>query len=483
MWKSLKTIRCLLCLFILAASGCSLISLKKLDIACSPSEKDELVPAGERLWVRFPFLPDTAAAEKLFTVQGGPSLISFDYEWAEETLYLKPVPELMPGVRYVFSYEGIVASRGRKGLNVSISGEIPFFYGSSIGPPSLIKFSPDGDADTEEPLIMRFDRAMDPESIAASFSISPLTEYSFSLSESDTVLSIRPENGWVPKTFYTWELGKGALDAKGVPIQRDIKGSFRVQKDISKPKLIQWGPVRLIGSDYYPQPGFYEGDDLLLQFSEPVDRGALESAFSIDPDIGGDLIHSDRGVYIFRPEKPFAMGQTYYVTVGKELTDREGNFITDDIRFNFTTSVPVQEVREIRCIGSLLVTLQDDVFNTDQSSIITFNGPGPSYTQIIEIDFAEPYGEGERDRITNSISLYAYFPDSVISPYLEQAVWIGGGSTVRLLYSGFYKSSPPGSPEKKIYKLAVAGGEGNSRNGNGSYLKEDVVVFLEAERE
>lgn len=462
--------------------GCGLISLETLTVSTVPAESGEIVGRGVPLQAEFSIVPDRRKTETLLKITGGPEELECDFLWEGPRVYITPVPEPEPGVPYVLACAGRFSAAD--GRSFQVQKEVSFFYHSDEAPPKLLETIPaDGeDWNRESPLSFRFNEQMDRESFNTSFFLTPAGEYFVEADGSGTILRVFPETAWSPRTHYSWELSEGCSGISGVPLQCGCSGSFRVQADTLPPVLTGWGPVRLIGNVYMPQPGFGKEDSLRLLFSEPVDMETLERAFTLEPDIRGLWTDTGPGAYVFTPSRPFAMEETCVMTLTRELADPAGNYLKEEIIRFFTADIPVQEITEIRCTGRETVTIPTGDTHTAGPAVITFAGPGPEYTQLIEIDFSRPYGEQFQPVMSGAVSVRGFFPDTVANPVPEQAVWTQGGHTLRLLYSGFVKSPAPGDLEKKYYRLTIPGGAEISSNEAGSYLLRDTAVLLEAER-
>jgi hypothetical protein len=481
MWKLLSKTGCgvLLSLFF---AGCGLISLETLTVSTIPAESGEIIGRGIPLQAEFSIAPDRIKTEPLLRVTGGPEELQCDFRWEGSRVYITPVPEPEPGVPYVLTCAGRFSAAD--GRSFQVQKEVSFFYHSDEAPPKLLETVPadGGDWDRESPLSFRFDKKIDSESFSTSFFLTPGAEYVVEADASGTVLRVFPETSWSARAYYSWELSEACSGSSGVPLQCGYSGSFRVQADTIPPALTGWDPVRLIGSVYMPQPGFGKDDSLRLLFSEPVDMETLERAFTLEPDIRGAWTDTGSGAYVFTPSRPFTMEETLVMTLTRELADSAGNYLEEEIIRFFTADIPVQEIIEIRCTGRETVTIPAGGTHTVGPAVITFAGPGPEYTQLIEIDFSRPYGVQFQPVVSGAVSVRGFFPDTVANPVPEQAVWTQGGHTLRLLYSGFMSSPAPGDIELKYYKLTVPGGAEISSNGEGSCLRHDTEVLLEAER-
>ncbi len=463
--------------------SCKIISFNELSITTFPGEYGEIIEEGEIPWVRFSMPPNKKAVEDMVIISSGDGTIDLSTRWEDDTLYLSPVSAFVPGVRYFLSCKGpFLTADGR---TYTVSKELPFFYHSSQTPPRMTSCFPENGADwdTTTPLVFEFDRSMENVDFTTSFSITPAVQCHYEFSDSNARVTVRPVSNWQQRTLYTWEISERLSDTSGVPLQKRYTGCFRVQSDQAAPVLVDWGPVQLIGPLYLPQTGFGGEDELMLQFSEEIDLPSLEEALSVEPGSGGNLEKIGPATYVYTPFSPFSMNETYRLHIRSGLCDLSGNYLQEEINHFFTTEIPVQTVTSIRCIGNTTITVPSERFNAPDATEITFTGPGPDYTQIVEIDFAEPYEENCFGRMADAVSLIGYFPESVSHPVLEQVVWLPDGKTLRLLYGGLQKSPPAGNPEIFLYKLTVPGGKEIAETASGSYVFEDLSVYLQAERE
>lgn len=75
-------------------------------------------------------------------------------------------------------------------------------------------------------------------------------------------------------------------------------------------------------------------------FSESMDKGSVEGAFSIDPNISRIFTWGgDKKTLIFTPDNIFDAQTTYTVTISKEAKDSAGNTRGSDYVWSFTTGI------------------------------------------------------------------------------------------------------------------------------------------------
>jgi hypothetical protein len=472
---------------VLCIAGCGFISLEELVIVTFPGERNTEIEEGDELWISFSIPPVREKSEPLFTVQRDGAPVLGDYRWEEgtnggvlSTLYFQPAPALAPGVRYTLRFEGTVKTEDNRSFEKNIA--VPFFVGSEQTPARLLLADPaDGEtAAAGSPLRLRFSRPVDPDTFRKHFSVSPNPEGGYALSwngAADTA-EVRPARQWEPMTSYRWTVSSELRDAAGVPIAGEYAGSFIVQEDTTPPRLLGLTPAVLVDGIFYDQDDFGLTDPVRLTFSETLDLPTLQSGFSISPEVPGRIESLGGGEYVFFPETPYTPAEEHLISLSADIEDLNGNRMGTKIFRTFTPIVPPQSVLSIDSSGL--------------SSAITEFGRvhpepavpgGPDNLLDFIITFARPYGPRFRPAVTESITCFAVFPPGgPVNPILETVSWDPGGSVLVLTYLGFERSAADG-PGRNQYKLAIPGGAETSINQDGSYLKDDVWIIVEAEKQ
>ncbi|MEL6270322.1 MAG: Ig-like domain-containing protein, partial [Chloroflexota bacterium] len=80
-------------------------------------------------------------------------------------------------------------------------------------------------------------------------------------------------------------------------------------------------------------------DDILIEFTEAMDRDTVTDTIRIEPDVIGDFRWSGDTV-IFRPDEPLLPGDDYTVIVEPGAISRSGRVIQDEFRFSFRVRQP-----------------------------------------------------------------------------------------------------------------------------------------------
>jgi hypothetical protein len=471
-------------LSLLALAGCrNVISLEELEVNTYPADRNQVIPKGEKLWVEFSIDPKRETAERNLTVDSMLATVEGDRRWSGNRLTFHPVPDLPSGVRHVLRYSGTVEAEDGRVFSANV--EVPFYVDSTGGPPALLSASPaDGaDAAVDTPLVLAFSQGMDARSFDEEFSLSPATAFDTSWNVGGDTVTITPEDRWETLTLYSWSVTEETTGSQGVPLQQPYSGSFVVQLDATAPQLVAFGPAELSGDTYLDRPSFQQLEAVKLKFSEDVTLESLQEAFSISPSVDGNLQRvldeGDGVVFLFLPEEPYVMNQSYFVRLSTDLRDLSGNaMLTEEVR-TFTPTITAQQVEQVVSTwsgGTQTVT----VFGDPTPVLIGFNVTGDDFTNTLQISFSQSYDEPYRTKIAKGVSVRAFFPGpSILSdPSLERISWNAASNILTLYLLGFKK---PVAPEQYLYKLTIPAGLEASGNQDGSFLEEEVWVIFEAE--
>ena len=112
---------------------------------------------------------------------------------------------------------------------------------------------------------LAFDRPMDQESVATALAVSPAIP--ISLEWEENLLSIQPDEPFVPGNRYLFTLDERATDVAGIPLANKEEWSYR-QADV------------LAGANSDAQSGIVE-----IEFSYPMERGSVQRSLVIEPEI------------------------------------------------------------------------------------------------------------------------------------------------------------------------------------------------------
>jgi alpha-tubulin suppressor-like RCC1 family protein/photosystem II stability/assembly factor-like uncharacterized protein len=197
-------------------------------------------------------------------------------------------------------------------------------------PPTVTNNTPTGtDVPVNTPIIVTFSEPMNQASVEEAFGINPGISGTFSWTGNEMTYTL--SENYAYSTLYSVTVAATASDLAGNPITEAFLWDFttEVEPDTTPPAVTNHSP---------------EGTDvevnvpISVTFSEPMNQLSAEGAFSIDPNVPGNLSWSGNEM-IFTPSGNYTYSTTYTVTISTAAKDLAGNYMTLPHSWGFTTTV------------------------------------------------------------------------------------------------------------------------------------------------
>ena len=451
--------------------SCSLIDLDPDEVCTlNPSEDYQVLASDEDITLEFRDKPNRYTVEQIITISSADRKQDCHFLWQDDDrLIVNPVKELIPGIRYEISVDGYFESRNGRSLEADIRR--PFYYLSEdYTPLKLLSMAPDegGTISDGESLVLEFNRAPDEAALIKDLSLSPETAYTCSLNE--MTLTITPDEKWTNLTDYTLKLSSELHDAEAVPLDPEVERTFRVCTDTDPPEVTVCGAADNDRSAGFPYKSFEADllrytDAVRISFSEDMDRDSVENAFSLTPNLSGDLYWDSDNSLIFVPETGWVMNTEYTLRIAKDAENPAGLGLEEDYESVFLPDIEPLDLESLECLDNSLV------LNSYSSSVpvdLPENGPSP-YQLTFRFIFSRPFvTDREKQDVQNSISLYETF-SSDGSPRQSQCTW-GSSYALTIIYTGFNSAAD----REHYYLLEIKGSEEGIRNDEGSFIPETV---------
>ncbi|HOV63428.1 MAG TPA: Ig-like domain-containing protein [Spirochaetia bacterium] len=471
--------QCIMVLAVLLAGSCRLIDPSgPVVVRTSPSSDNQILKEGEGIWIEFPDDIERDTAEDLISVQSSTENLLGRVEWDGYRARFIPDEPLTPGRRYIFSCIGEVSfSSGKKG-NLQIA--IPFF--SLLGrtePFSVQAVSPERGCSImpDTPVKLSFSAPLDPASIVSGIEWYPGVSCSPSLDDSGRIVTLLPEDGWENFSVLTIRVTEKLLRSDGVPFPRveSIAYSVSTAHDAVavsrvRPALKSWELGFPSLSDEMSE--LKSTDALRISFTTAMDREETYDAANISPSLPGKFIWEGESELIFVPDGNFAVGTEYLLEVKSTACSASGRTMDSDYSLRFFSYTPFLELLT-------LDGLQEDGFPLsppfDQSNPVPISvGESPHVYSFI-LNFSSSFThDAEKLKATQCIELTPLFPAGASFPSLRGTSW----PTDRILLLTYENLRKPETGEESYYLLQFHGGPAGISTSEGSYLKEDIGLFL-----
>jgi hypothetical protein len=467
---------------VLLGSCKNFINLEPIGFSTYPGgDNTVLETETTALSVRFDTAMDHLETQKALSAGSAGGAFRGDMFWRGDTLYFQPLEPWLPGVRYSLSLEGtIYALDGREDR---VSKHVPFYAVTREAAPYGIGFSPEEGASvgvgSAEGAFVRivFSRPMDRQSTADAFSLEGVSEKELRWFEDDTVMEAHPKNSLAPWTVYRWTLSDKARSRGGVPLGKGMNGSFVTDADRVLPRvtevypLIRGGPESgswWIKTGAAPENGLGHDQALGIEFNKPMDESVLRS-LRFDPPLPGRTELWTPSVVVFIPDRDPEPERIYTLYVSKDTKDAGGLAMAAEFSFSFTVDIPYLRVISLDSGRGNVSPVQNGSYPAE--AIL------PEGILTLALGFSHILEGPAQSAAVLSLRLEPYFPGTLAPVSLRSVRW-WSGDTLIIQWEGIEPGLPP---ERHYYRLVLPGGRSGISDGKGSYLKEDLIFFIEGE--
>jgi hypothetical protein len=416
-------------------------------------------------------------AEGILQVSSDSGVVSGDRFWNDNDLYFVPTAGWTAGIRYNLSLSGTI--RAVDGRELRIEHFVSFYAVNKNEPPFLEWYSPsDGESTGTGGVCFEFhfSRSMNRLSVESALTIDGVGNKTFEWSDNDKELKVSPDGKLSALTFYKWNLKESAKSTDGVPLAKTYSSFFITDLDKKIPQVSDIYPVMITNGQWFPkgtniETGLRAGEGIAVVFNKPMSENALRS-LRFEPALSGriEFLSEKSIVYIFtrnpEPEK------TYTLIVSGDTADSSGLKIGDDYKINFIPDIPYLSIQSFSAED---IPLEIDSYSSSSVLIV----PVKSVTGVIliKIRFSLPLSNEEKQNIALKINLGLFFPKSVPSgaPSLKSIMWTDDDYLLMQ-----WERLAAGGEDQHFYKFLIPGGKGGITMADGTYMKEDFIVYLEA---
>lgn len=482
----------ILAVSIAALAGCRLIDLRPIRISTVPGSAWAILPeADSHIMVCFDTEMEKPAAENALQIFSPMGMAEGEYSWAGNSLHFVPSIPWMPGLRYALKLSGtVVAVDGRE---LTLSRDIPFYAVSRSALPYVRSFfPPDGlsvGVSPDSVLELDFSLPMDRRAAENAIKLEVPGSKFFEWHDDDRKLRVSSDRPLDPWVIYRWSVSDTALSREGAPLAKEVSGRFISDLDrefISVARLVPLLPpagipgpesaLELWGGWFPAGPGLEQGpghgQGIGVEFSKAFDNESLSRAFSFTPALPGrvEILSPTSAVYV--PAKDPEPETVYRMRISGSLKDSGGLKMGEDYSTSFRTDLPYLRVSSVSSPDT------KEPFDSAGGGVFTVPVNSGGRIRII-LHFSLMFDSEDpsaREESVFKISFRPFFPISLLPVSLRTALWISSDQLF-LEWEGAEAGLPS---EPHYYRLNIPGGSAGVQNGMGSYLKEDLVLYLEA---
>ena len=187
-----------------------------------------------------------------------------------------------------------------------------------------------------------FSKVMDKTSVQNAISFSPSAECSFTWSNNDMTVTVRPAMPLLSRTNYTVTISSSAKDIGGIELEEPITRNFKtLPADEERPVIIAHYPL-------YNPPNifrnFHPQGTINIAFNKLMDTASLQNAILLkrgsvnrERALWFDTI-DEKTIVTLKPSEPMDINASYVVQITTDAKDTEGNSIRAAYNLAFFTA-------------------------------------------------------------------------------------------------------------------------------------------------
>jgi len=465
----------LLCVITLAS--CSFINLKPIGISTEPKKNNAVLPDYfSPVIIKFDTEMKKRDTEGILQISSNLGVINGDKKWSGNNLYFTPESGWTAGIRYNLNLSGTI--RSADGREERIEQNIFFYAINKKKPPLLERHSPlNGESVGTKDIVyeFHFTESMNRFSVESAATLDGIGNKTFEWSDNDKTLKIKADKALSPWIYYRWNLKDSAKSVDGVPLAKAYSGYFITDLDHTLPEVTGIYPVLFSDGSWYPtgaeiETGLDTGQGIAVSFNKPMDENVLRS-LRFEPSLAGrsEYLSEKSIVYIF--SKDPEPETTYTLIISGDTKDSEGLKIGSDVRINFSVNIPYLNIL------SLSVNNETDLENISKTNNVIPITVSPIKGELsVSIRFSLLFNTEEKQNTPQKIILSPFFPRLLSPVALQYVNWISD-DRLSLKWEGLAGGD---NEISHYYKITIPGGKNGIVSENGFYLKEDIVLYLEA---
>ena len=452
------------------------VDLRPIGIEIEPDKTDSLLTdLYSPVIIKFDTEMQKDEVEGIMQINSDIGSVRGDKHWEENNFYFVPVQGWTAGTRYTLSLLGTFRSVDKREMR--IDRFISFYAINKNSPPLLERHAPaNGSSIGTNNVVFEFhfSRSMEKHTVESALTLEGIGNKTFEWLNDDKTLKITPDKSLSPWIMYKWNLKDSAKSIDGVPLPKTYSGYFTTDLDQTLPKVTSVYPVIFADGCWYPtgtnlESGLCSGQGIAVSFNKPMGENILRS-LRFEPSLTGrvEMLSDKSIVYIFTknpdPET------TYTLIVSGDTKDGIGLKIGSDYRLNFNVDIPYLSVLSITSTNGQ--SMENFSPTNNVFPVHVAQGTG----QItLSIHFSLIFSLEEKQNTPQKISLLFFFPKFIQPIALRSIQW---ASDDRLFMQ--WEGLTVGDDIPHYYKLTIPGGKNGIVSDSGFFMKEDLVIYLEA---
>ena len=455
--------------------SCEFIDLRQIGLSIEPDKTDSVLPEiYSPVIIKFDTEMKKRETEGILQINSNLGITSGDKFWIGNTLYFVPEAGWTAGICYKLNFCGTIYSTD--GRETRIEKYLSFYAINKNNQPSLESYAPLNGASVgtnKFTFELHFSKPMDRHSVESALTIDGIGNKTYEWSD-NKILIIKTDKNLSPWVYYRWNLKDSAKSDDGVPLIKTYSGYFITDLDQILPEITNIYPVLFSSGSWYPtgadiETGLGSGQGIAVAFNKPMEENVLRS-LRFEPSLSGraEYLSEKSIVYIFTKDPEPEVN--YTLIISGDTKDCEGLKIGSEFRITFSVDIPY--------LNLLSFSVNDITIEnfSDSNIIIPVKITQGTEELLINIKFSLPFNIKEKQNSPQKIILMSIFPRTLSPVALQYIKWISDDCLL-LRWEGMTNGK---NDIPNYYKIIIPGGKNGIVLENGSYLKEDIVLYLEA---
>ncbi len=310
-------------------------------------------------------------------------------------------------------------------------------------------------AGLRQTMTITFTAPMDPASVDALTSVTPVTEMHLSWDPSGTALTITPVSGWHAGTYHTVTVAAGALARSGQPLLTPVRTGFLTRG----PVTVTIAATEAVGSRVTGSTAF----DVAID--QPVDAAAATAAIHLVPAVAGSVTAATPGPdgishFRFTPTDGLRADTPYRLVVSG-LLDADGVAIADASLL--VRTVDAASVTRFRPRADTLDVPRDATLSVRFSATMDRASTAKAFTVTANgkpIAGKVTWAEGDRVLVFKPAALLPY--RASVAMTVAVTARAAAGTTIKASARGLFRTVP-----KPAVVAPASSGSGGSGGGSG----------------
>jgi len=308
----------------------------------SPEDNESVIDLRPVISIKFTKEMNKAITEKSLKISGGKSQAIGRYRWVGNELFFDLQTDLDLGQKYTITMSS--EAECLEGNNLPETKEQIFFTGTDRENPTIttqlivhsnLTTTPLTDGyigvRTDDAIQFCFSESMSQNQLDSKISVKPAIIGSFRITPNDQCFTFKPYRQFEHSKIYTFTVSV-MEDLSGNPVLEDRVVTFTCGSDLVAPNLVDndagvtAGAITLTEGELITK--VEKDSDIVIKFSEPMDRLSTLDAITIDPpvDYSFEWDGANNSVIMkLNDNTNFELNKIYTLTIKKSAKDIAGN--------------------------------------------------------------------------------------------------------------------------------------------------------------